>query len=85
MSKLDLIRAWRDPEYRASLSDTQQATLPDNPAGVVDLSDSDLESAAGGSLTIDFFCVPTFPGVCTLNGCKFTYSPPVCGDQALAS
>jgi len=60
MSKLDVIRAWRDAEYRSSLSDTQRAALPDNPAGALDLSDSDLGSVAGGEdFTQVFFGCPT--------------------------
>lgn len=33
MSKLDVIRAWKDEEYRAGLSKEQLALLPENPAG----------------------------------------------------
>lgn len=49
MSKLDVIRAWKDAEYRSSLTDKQRASLPDNPAGALDLSDLDLDSVAGGT------------------------------------
>jgi len=49
MSKLDVVRAWRDAEYRASLAESQRALLPDNPAGALNLSDLDLESVAGGT------------------------------------
>jgi mersacidin/lichenicidin family type 2 lantibiotic len=74
MSKLDVIRAWKDAEYRSSLSDSQRAMLPDSPAGSITLSDSDLDSVAGGSLTFDFGgCPPSFPGVCTcIDICPFT-------------
>jgi mersacidin/lichenicidin family type 2 lantibiotic len=43
-----IIRAWKDPEYRLSLSDEDQALLPENPAGAIELSDDELEMAAGG-------------------------------------
>jgi mersacidin/lichenicidin family type 2 lantibiotic len=49
MSKLDVIRAWKDAEYRSSLTDNQRASLPENPAGALDLSDLDLNSVAGGT------------------------------------
>jgi mersacidin/lichenicidin family type 2 lantibiotic len=49
MSKLDVIRAWKDAEYRSSLTDSQRRALPDNPAGALDLSDLDLDSVAGGT------------------------------------
>lgn len=48
MSNLDIIRAWKDEEYRNSLSDEQRSQLPENPAGMVELSDTDMESIAGG-------------------------------------
>jgi len=59
MSKLDIIRAWKDAEYRSSLSENQRAALPDNPAGAIDLSDSDLSSVAGGTWTQEFRGCPT--------------------------
>jgi mersacidin/lichenicidin family type 2 lantibiotic len=33
MSQADIIRAWRDTEYRLSLSEAEQAFLPPHPAG----------------------------------------------------
>jgi mersacidin/lichenicidin family type 2 lantibiotic len=48
-SIMDIIRAWKDEEYRLSLTEEQLALLPDNPAGhQIELSDADLESVAGG-------------------------------------
>ena len=44
---MDTIRAWKDEEYRLSLSEEQQALLPENPAGLMELSDADLESIVG--------------------------------------
>ena len=45
---MDIIRAWKDEEYRLSLTEEQRALLPDNPAGLLELSDADLESVMGG-------------------------------------
>ena len=47
---MDIIRAWKDEEYRMSLTEEQRALLPDNPAGPTELSDADLDSAVGGLL-----------------------------------
>ncbi|MCC5669528.1 mersacidin/lichenicidin family type 2 lantibiotic [Nostoc sp. CHAB 5784] len=48
MSQQDIIRAWKDRSYRESLSQEQRYMLPDNPAGIADLSDEILETIAGG-------------------------------------
>jgi mersacidin/lichenicidin family type 2 lantibiotic len=46
--KFDMIRAWKDETYRSSLSQEQQALLPENPVGTIELEDADLEIAYGG-------------------------------------
>ncbi|MTJ06761.1 MULTISPECIES: mersacidin/lichenicidin family type 2 lantibiotic [unclassified Anabaena] len=51
MSNLDIIRAWKDEEYRHSLSAEQQEQLPANPAGLVELNDEDMSSVSGGCTT----------------------------------
>ncbi len=48
MSRLDVVRAWKDEEYFSSLSETERGSLPQNPAGLVELSDAELGSAEGG-------------------------------------
>jgi len=48
MSHLDIIRAWKDEEYRLSLSDAERALLPGNPAGLIELPDTELGAVAGG-------------------------------------
>lgn len=48
MSEFDIIRAWKDPEYRASLSEAKLEQLPENPAGLVELPDRALMNVAGG-------------------------------------
>ena len=76
MSNIDVVRAWKDEEYCASLSDLQRASLPQNPAGVIELTDADL-AVAGGlqvqepipiSLTITLPICPTFY-MCSLTVC----------------
>ena len=48
MSSQDIIRAWKDQEYRQNLNEEQLSKLPENPAGIVDLSHEDMEVTAGG-------------------------------------
>ena len=45
MKTIDIVRAWKDAEYRNSLSAEEQASLPANPA---EISDAQLERVAGG-------------------------------------
>ncbi len=47
MSKVDVIRAWKDPEYRATLSAEELSRLPLHPAGLVELTDEQLSRASG--------------------------------------
>jgi mersacidin/lichenicidin family type 2 lantibiotic len=46
-----IIRAWKDPEYRENLSEEERELLPENPAGAIELTDEELDMAAGGSWT----------------------------------
>lgn len=47
MNQQEIIRSWKDEEFRMSLSAGQQTLLPENPAGNLKLSDEDV---LGGSL-----------------------------------
>jgi mersacidin/lichenicidin family type 2 lantibiotic len=49
MSNIDIIRAWKDEDYCSSLTEEQRSQLPENPAGIIELSDEDMESVAGGT------------------------------------
>jgi mersacidin/lichenicidin family type 2 lantibiotic len=49
MSVSDVIRAWRDPEFRDGLGTAERAALPAHPSGLIDLSDFDLDAAIGGN------------------------------------
>jgi mersacidin/lichenicidin family type 2 lantibiotic len=51
MKNADVIRAWKNEEYRLSLGETQRSMLPPNPAGGVELTDAELGGAAGGNYT----------------------------------
>jgi len=42
MTNTEIIRAWKDTEYRAGLSESALSCLPENPAGQLKLSDNDV-------------------------------------------
>ncbi|NJK52945.1 MAG: mersacidin/lichenicidin family type 2 lantibiotic [Leptolyngbyaceae cyanobacterium SU_3_3] len=48
MSHENIIRAWKDASFRDGLSETERSLLPEHPAGTIELTDTQLESAAGG-------------------------------------
>jgi mersacidin/lichenicidin family type 2 lantibiotic len=48
MSNRNIIRAWKDEEYRLSLSDAERAQLPAHPAGMIEVTDADLGVVSGG-------------------------------------
>ncbi len=56
MSLKDVIRAWKDGNYRESLSEEELAQLPLNPVGDVELSEVDLREIAGGVQNTLFDC-----------------------------
>ncbi|MFF9812320.1 mersacidin/lichenicidin family type 2 lantibiotic [Streptomyces sp. NPDC014006] len=49
MSLRKTVRAWEDPEYRGSLSAAELADLPENPAGVIELTEAELGHVMGGA------------------------------------
>jgi mersacidin/lichenicidin family type 2 lantibiotic len=49
MELQNIIRAWKDEEYRLSLSDAERALLPENPVGLIELAHEDLDIAVGGT------------------------------------
>lgn len=51
---LDLIRAWKDEDYREGLNLEQQAQLLENPAGAVELTDEELGNADGAAESVLF-------------------------------
>lgn len=71
MSSHNIIRAWKDPAYRNSLSSAERAALPENPAGAIEISDADLGNIAGGrerapeTAICTYLCTLTCTCVCT--------------------
>jgi mersacidin/lichenicidin family type 2 lantibiotic len=48
MTSDQIIRAWKDADYGATLSLAESAAVPAHPSGDIDLSDVDLGLTAGG-------------------------------------
>ena len=49
MNKTDIVRAWKDPVYRAALSPEELTHLPAHPAGVIELSDEQVRGVSGAA------------------------------------
>ncbi len=64
MSKKDIIRAWKDEEYRRSLSEAERAKLPEHPAGLIELTDVELNTVAGGIKRLSVKTCTRNPKVC---------------------
>lgn len=47
----DIVHAWKDEVYRQGLSEEQSLLLPGNPAGELEMTDTDLASICGGGFT----------------------------------
>ena len=66
MKRETIIRAWREPEFRESLTSEERAALPECPAGqsITDLDEGELASAVGGALAafdVDITCICSEP------------------------
>ena len=53
--KIDIVRAWKDPLYRARLN--ADGSIPTHPAGMVDLTDAQLKEAAGVAAPAQTTCI----------------------------
>jgi mersacidin/lichenicidin family type 2 lantibiotic len=93
LSGKKIARAWKDAEYRESLSAEERASLPNNPAGLVDLTDAELESVRGaeingvphpwGTATGWQLCDPmvvTFMAADPRNGCQLSVNNYTCNN-----
>jgi mersacidin/lichenicidin family type 2 lantibiotic len=57
MSNVNIIRAWKDDDYLESLSEEERSHLPENPAGIIELSDREMEAVAGGFAENTAVCI----------------------------
>lgn len=80
MKNIDIIRAWKDESYRQSLSQEELASFPENPAGLIELTDMDLGYAVGGvSQQEGQVCEAPGPsGLCFTNTCTAHAGPGGC-------
>ena len=78
MSKRNIIRAWKDVEFRNKLSPEEKAQLPENPAGNIEMNDDILKAVSGSGPTPTGVCCP--PTVtCNTWGCNcVTLFPVLC-------
>jgi mersacidin/lichenicidin family type 2 lantibiotic len=60
----DVVRAWKDEEYRLSLSEEELRHLPSSPVGELELTDADLEAVYGGRGGISANCSGCFGSQC---------------------
>lgn len=68
MSQSDTIRVWKDPQYRNHIKADQQVLWPEHPAGSIELADSELDQAAGGTDTPKCtFITCDLTGVCCID------------------
>jgi mersacidin/lichenicidin family type 2 lantibiotic len=71
MDKKDIIRAWKDEDYREGLSQISIADLPENPAGLMELDANTLALVTGGLVkeTNTCACVSTCVTCCCVSTC----------------
>jgi mersacidin/lichenicidin family type 2 lantibiotic len=76
MTVVDIIRAWKDADYWAQLSEAERANLPEHPVGMIELDEVQLTLVAGGNgctCTCTHHCEPTVSGnTCPEWKCKPT-------------
>lgn len=60
MSQENIIRAWKDENFRQQLSERERDLLPAHPAGLIELTDADLGAVAGGAKPITKTDCPSF-------------------------
>ncbi len=55
MKRETIVRAWKDPEFRAGLTSEERAAVPECPAGTAftDLDEQELADAVGGAFYLD--------------------------------
>jgi mersacidin/lichenicidin family type 2 lantibiotic len=78
MTPTDIIRAWRDEEYRGSLSDEMKASLPDSPVGFPEVSNN-YGSSAVAAATFATWCDDCYTqNPCTAHTYCYTVGEPCC-------
>jgi mersacidin/lichenicidin family type 2 lantibiotic len=69
MTNEKIIKAWKNEQYRHTLSAIEQAELPAHPAGMVELDETGLGNVSGGTanpicFVVSIFCLSLLFGTC---------------------
>ena len=89
---MDVVRIWKDPEFRRRLSATERSAVPASPVGEVELAEGSLYGISGGAGAVPNFptqtcltctracptrgCTPTCPPVTASIICLITHTAP---------
>jgi mersacidin/lichenicidin family type 2 lantibiotic len=57
MTTEQIISSWKNDEYTANLSAVESALIPDNPAGMMELSDEELMGVTGANPELSIIVV----------------------------
>lgn len=70
MSKIDIIKAWKNPDYRASLTEEGKSSLLDMPMGEYELDNDVMQNVVGGDICLLFsgIIIRSEGAVCTVSG-----------------
>jgi mersacidin/lichenicidin family type 2 lantibiotic len=74
MSPNQIVRAWKDADYRADLSAESGASIPAHPVGDIELADSLLELSGGAARTEYLESMGCCQGFTQAGRCDFTSS-----------
>lgn len=80
---MDVIKAWKDPVYRASLSTKERESLPAHPAGGVELSDSELDGVSGAATSSVPCGIASFVTAAACNTFSDTLCSGTCGPWSI--
>lgn len=84
MSPDQIVHAWKDADYAASLAPEAAASLPASPVGAIELSDSALDMIAGGDASTEYLeTLGCCQGFTQTLKCDVTIGFPYCTCQCI--
>ncbi len=60
MTNSNIVRSWKDDDYLLNLSSQERAYLPDNPAGLTELTDEEMFNVNGGTTLVSIVVATVF-------------------------
>ena len=77
MKPMEIVRSWKDEEYRQALAAESRTRLPEDPAGLVELTDAELGAIGGagedrtwgGCYSMNVVCPGSNGLFCSFWGC----------------